>query len=130
MFGSVECGHLGLKIVRRLPIALVVDGNGASSLASRSGSIPTGARDGNQGESNDVLPPMASQDLPPARQQPRVLDDSNNYTKEKFMKNGAKEFVGGVALIKAENGINNMETTFRAMQVPHSYKTRLATCIL
>ena len=32
--------------------------------------------------------------------------------------------------IKAENWINNMETTFRAMQVPHRHKTRLATIML
>lgn len=59
---------------------------------------------------------------------PRAIDDA-----EKFMKNGAKEFLrggGGVDPIKAENWINNVETTFRAMQVPHRHKTRLATTML
>lgn len=48
------------------------------------------------------------------------------FNKEKFIKNGAKEFVGGVYSIKAENWIHKMETTFKAMQVPHRHKTRLA----
>lgn len=49
--------------------------------------------------------------------------DSYKYNKEKFIKNGAKEFIGGVDLIKVENWINNMKTTFRAMQLPHRSKT-------
>lgn len=66
----------------------------------------------------------------PASQAPREVDDLNKFIKETFIKNGAKEFIGGVDLIKAENWINNIETTFRAMQVPHRHKTKLATTLL
>lgn len=44
-----------------------------------------------------------------------MVDDFDQVTKEKFIKNGAKKFVGGVDLIKGENQINNMEATFKAM---------------
>ena len=66
----------------------------------------------------------------PASQAARAPDDSDKFNKEKFRKNGAKEYEGGVDPIKAENWINNMEITFRAMQVPHTHKTRLATTML
>ena len=59
-----------------------------------------------------------------------MVDDSDKYTKEKFIKNGAKEYVGGIDPIKAKNWVNNMETTFKAMQVPHRHKARLASCML
>lgn len=59
-----------------------------------------------------------------------MVDDSDKYTKEKFVANGAKEIETGVDPIKAESWINNIETTFRAMQVPHRHKTKLATCMI
>lgn len=58
-----------------------------------------------------------------------MVGDFDKHTKEKFIKNGAKEFVGGVDLIKVENWVNNVETTFKAMQVPHKQKNTLATCM-
>ena len=60
----------------------------------------------------------------------RAPEDYDKFNKEKFIKNGAKEFIGGVDPIMAENWINNMETTFRAMQVPHRHITRLSTTML
>lgn len=61
---------------------------------------------------------------------PRVVDDSDKYTKENFIKNGANHFLGGVDPIKAKNWINNIETIFRVMQVSHRRKIRLAATML
>lgn len=44
-----------------------------------------------------------------------MVDDFDKYTKENFTKNGAKEIVRVVGLIKAKNWIKNMETTFKTM---------------
>lgn len=73
---------------------------------------------------------MALPNLPLVKQQLRMVDDSNKYTKVKFIKNDAKEFVRGLDSIKTKNWINNMETIFKAMQVPLRHKTMLVTCIL
>lgn len=47
----------------------------------------------------------------------RGVDDFDKFTKEKFIENGAKEFVDEVYLIKVEHWINKMNITFKAMQV-------------
>lgn len=73
---------------------------------------------------------MNQADLSPVNQAIRVADDSNKFSKEKFIMNEAKEFVVGVNPVKNENWINNKDTTFNDRQVPHWRKSRLATTML
>lgn len=58
---------------------------------------------------------MAQAEQNPASDVQRVVEDWDKYNKEKFIKNRAIEFIGGVDPIKVENWLNNMETTFRVM---------------
>ena len=103
-------------------------GGEATSSASESGSRQPARQEGSQGARQEPQSVGTASD--PAGQVPRVRDDADRYTKEKFMKNGAKEFEGGIDPVKAENWINNMETTFRAMKVPPQHQTRLAIVML
>lgn len=60
----------------------------------------------------------------------RVVNDSDKFNDENFIKNWVKKFTRGVDPIKAKNCINNKETTFKAMQVHHRHKTTLETTML
>ena len=97
--------------------------------ASGSGSRQPARQEGSQGAREELLL-VAVAVSDPVGQVPRAREDGDRYTKEKFMKNGAKEFEGGTDPIRAENWINNMETTFRAMKVPPQHQTRLASVML
>lgn len=118
-----------LEVVHKMPTLAVHGGNGARSLASGSSSAPPRAQEGSPG-SRDVPPPvdLAKQNL--AIHAPRVVYDAGKFKKENFIKKEAKEFLGGVGPIKAENWINKIETTFRAMQVTLRHKIRFATTML
>lgn len=113
-----------LEIVQRTTLPAVQGGNEAMTPTGGFGLAPHGVQDRSSGERNGPPTVVLS------NQAPRAVEDSDKYNKEKFIKNGAKEFVGRVDPIKAKNWINNMETTFRAMQVPHGRKTGLATSML
>lgn len=49
---------------------------------------------------------------------------------EKFLKNGAKVFIGGTYPIQVENWINVTQMGFWAFQVVNQLKTWLASCLL
>lgn len=104
-------------------MAPLVGESGDSNSAGWLGSVPPEVLDGNEGARNDVPPLMTPLVLPPASQQPRVVDDLDKFTKD-------KEFLGGEDLIEAENWINNIEITFKAIQVLHGHRTRFVTCML
>ena len=125
---NVSVHGMMLEVIQRLPVPAAHGGNEAVSSASGSGSRQPARHEGSQGASEE-LPPEAIAVSDPVGQVPRAREDGDRYTKEKFMKNGAKEFEGGTNPIKAENWINNMETTFLAMKVPPQ-QTRLASVML
>ena len=56
-----------------------------------------GVSNGGPGKLPNPVPPVVRQVVPPA------VDDSDRYTVEKFRKNGAKVFIGGSDLMKAES---------------------------
>lgn len=56
---SATTQNMRLELVKRLPVALVIEGSGASSSTGESGSVPPGACDGNHRVRNDVLPPIS-----------------------------------------------------------------------
>lgn len=62
-----------LEVVQRLPIEPIVGGSRASSCVGGPDSILPRTRDVNQGSKNDIPSLMAPQDVPPARQQLRVI---------------------------------------------------------
>ena len=111
-----------LEVIQRLPVPAVQVGNGSMSSTGGSGSAPPRIQERGQ-RASDERPPQVPAELNPASNVMRAPEDSDKFNKEKFIKNGAKEFIGGVDPIMAENWINNMETTFRAMQVPHRHMT-------
>lgn len=88
-------------MVQRLPMPYMKGGNGATSSTGSSSLAPPRAQEGSQEARND-LPPLIQTDLHSASQALRATKDSNKYNKEK-LQNGAKEFIGIVDLIKAEN---------------------------
>ena len=91
-----------LEVVQRISIPAVQVGNEATSSAGGSGSAPPRAQEPSQGTLNGH-PPQVPANPDPASQAPRTPNDSDKFNKEKFIKNGAKEFVGGVDPIKAKN---------------------------
>ena len=92
-----------LEVVQRIPIP-AVQGSGATSSAGGSGLAPPRAQERRQGATNEN-PPLVPVVNNPASQAAGAPDDSDKYNKEKFRKNGAKEFEGGVDPIKAEIGL-------------------------
>ena len=124
---SVAVQGTMLEVIQRLPVP-AAQGGEATSSASESGSRQPASQEGSQGARQEPQSVGTASD--PAGQVPRARDDADRYTKEKFMKNGAKEYEGGIDPVKAENWINNMETTFRAMKVPPQHQTRLASVML
>ena len=82
-----------LEVIQRLPAAQ--GGNEATSSASGSGSRQPARQEGSQGAREEL--PLAAVAVSESTQQiPRARDEADRYTKEKFMKNGAKEFEGGM----------------------------------
>lgn len=105
-----------LKVVQMIPLP----GNGATSLASSSSLVPLRAQEGNQKARNG--PPLVDQ----AKQNMASQAPRRNLSRMEPM----SSIYWVVDPIKVENSINNMETTFRVMQVAHRHKTRIATTIL
>lgn len=64
------------------------------------------------------------------REGQRVVYEDDRYTVEKFIKNGGNVFLGGTNPLQVENWVNVTDMAFKALQVPHRHKTRLATCML
>ena len=76
-----------LEVIQRLPVP-AAQGGEATSSASESGSRQPARQEGSQGARQESQSVGTASD--PAGQVPRVRDDADRYTKEKFMKNGAK----------------------------------------
>ena len=90
-----------LEVVQPIPIP-AVHGSGATNSVGGSGSAPPRAQERRQGATNEI-PPLVPVVNNPASQAVGAPDDSDKFNKEKFRKNGAKEFMGGVDPIQAEN---------------------------
>lgn len=113
----------------------MVVGNGATNFAMGPSSTLDRAQGSAKGRArvrnlvrrdgvSDLASPVARQVVPFA------IDNSDQYTVEKFQKNGAKVFKGGSDPMKAESWIDIIKKAFKAMSVPHCHQARLATCML
>ena len=91
-----------LEVIQQLPVPAAQVGNEATSSASSSGSAQPARHKGSLG-ARERLPPVVIAVSDPTGQVLRAGDDRDRYTKEKFTRNGAKEFIGGIDLIEVEN---------------------------
>lgn len=95
-----------LEVVQRIPILAIQGDYGSTSLVGSSGSAPPSAQEKSQGiKDGHLLVVHGEHNL--VSQAPRVVGDSNRYNKKKYIKNRAKEFIGGVDPIRAKNWIIN-----------------------
>ena len=101
----------------------VVAGNGALNTAAGPSNILDGdqgsaqgqaglADPGERGEHSNPVPPVVRQVVSPA------VDDSDRYTVEKFRKNRAEVFIGGIGPMKVESWIDITEKALELYLCP------------